>query len=354
MELRDNICRERRKVLLVEKDMSKKLNILERFLIYFNDLKNATNGDPKKLTNFYKQINKIKEAADNLFTFINIFDFERRVFHGPKKYIPQSPNNFNSEWNEYKEKWESPLFDCIFYIDDLISDLDNIKGESTASKQESIDLYPPDPKNEEYFDVLHHDGGKAFEMAFWVTETYADEVETEFADTIHFASKIGLEAYDYLKNTIGFDAAEAFRRWRQIPTIFMPAHVSNRHGFTERGSIYELLDDAIRAYVFGASAAAIAMCRAILETILKEHYNLEFQYKDRKGRLRDKGLGDLIILANEKYEFIQGKRLKKLTDYANKIMHRYSRSKNLEYEDEKIIIEFFKTIKFLIERAPNR
>ena len=59
-------------------------------------------------------------------------------------------------------------------------------------------------------------------------------------------------------------------------------------------------------------------------------------------------------MANEKYEFIQRKRMKKLTDYANIIMHKYSLSKKLKHEDEKVIIEFFKTIKFLIEKAPDR
>ncbi len=133
----------------------------------------------------------------------------------------------------------------------------------------------------------------------------------------------------------------------------MPAHVSNKYGLTERGSIYELIDDAVRAYVFGAPAAAIAMCRAILETILKEHYDLEFQYRDNKGKLRDKGLGELIILADERYKFVQGKRVRNLSDAANKIMHRYSARNKITVEDEKIIIDFFKTNKFLLERAPG-
>ena len=62
---------------------------------------------------------------------------------------------------------------------------------------------------------------------------------------------------------------------------------------------------------------------------------------------------EIFILANERYEFIQGERLKKLTDYSNKILYSYSKSKKITYEGERIIIEFFKTIKFLIERAPN-
>jgi hypothetical protein len=71
----------------------------------------------------------------------------------------------------------------------------------------------------------------------------------------------------------------------------MPAHVSNEHGLTEKGSLNDLLDDAVRAYVFGAPAAAIAMCRAALEMVLKRHYG-QGQWDDVRG------LDNLIVLAS--------------------------------------------------------
>ena len=269
--------------------MNLKLNILHEFIVRFEKLKEVTKNDPSKIRVFYNESRDIKRAVDDIMEYVIITDFERRVFHNEKKYIAQAPLEFGKKWDEYKRLWESEVFDawlgCFSENDNESSN--NLKNEKDSSICE--DLAIPDPNHEENFDPIFHNGGRALEMAFWAAETYADEVNTNFADTIHFASKIGLEAYDYLKNTIGFDAEEVFCRWRQIPTIFMPAHVSNRYGLTEHGSIYELLDDAIRAYVFGAPAAAIAMCRAILEMILKNHYNLEFQYTDKNGRLRDKG-----------------------------------------------------------------
>ncbi|MGI3187377.1 hypothetical protein [Nioella aestuarii] len=65
---------------------------------------------------------------------------------------------------------------------------------------------------------------------------------------------------------------KAFGRWNKVPAVFVLAHVSDRHGVTEKGSLFELLNDAIRAYFARSPAAAIAMCRAALEMVLRENY----------------------------------------------------------------------------------
>jgi len=68
---------------------------------------------------------------------------------------------------------------------------------------------------------------------------------------------------------IGIDINGIFRRWREVPPIFMPSPVSNKQG-EEKGSLNDLLDNAVRAYVCGAPAAAIAMCRAVLKMVVKD------------------------------------------------------------------------------------
>lgn len=343
---------------------TQRLNILEQFILLFNALKKAAKDDPEKLEIFYGQNAHLKNVANNLYNFMGYGDFERRIFHSNKKYIQHAPDGFDEAWKEYKKKWSGPLQDCQFKIDfsEIFPEMKDYSEIGSSKPQIEIELDPPDLELDTEFDPIHHDGGMAFEMAFYAADSYAENVDTEFEDTIHIESKIGLDAYDYLTNTIGFNASEVFRRWRQIPVIFMPAHVSNKHGLTERGSIYELIDDAVRAYVFGAPAAAIAMCRAILEMILKQHYDLDYRYRDSKGKLRDKGLGGLIILADERYGrsqnnkngFFDGQRVRKLSDAANKIMHDYSSRETISKEDERIILNFFKTNKFLIERAPRK
>jgi len=148
-----------------------------------------------------------------------------------------------------------------------------------------------------------------------------------------------------LTETIGIDLSNIFRRWRSVPITFMPAHVSNRHSPAEKGSIYDLIDDAVRTYVVGAPAAAVAMCRAALERVLKEHYG--------KGRWNDLRLAEIIALASKRYNFVDESRLRRLTNGANGILHNYSKHARTSEQDEKTILEFLKTVKFLVQRAPG-
>ena len=323
-------------------------------MLLFDAVKHAASNEPERVKTFYGQHQPLTTAVHELFSFTSIGDFERRVFHTSKKYHLQTPVGFEKTFRDYKSRWEGVVYEAIF---PWLLDRLGIERNEEDIEHEVRDFKStperPDPEREENFDPLRHDGAKALEMAFWVTQSYADFADSdELADTTAYASKIGLEAYDYLTGTIGLDVEGVFRRWRNIPMIFLPAHVSNRHGLTERGSLYDLIDDAVRAYVFGAPAAAMAICRAALEMILKRHYDLDYQFRDKMGRLRDKGLGDLIILADEQYEFVQGKRLQNLADDANRIMHDYSGRERMSQEDETTILNFLKTIKFMAERAP--
>ena len=165
----------------------------------------------------------------------------------------------------------------------------------------------------------------------------------EFATDI----RASLGAYDYLTETIGLDIADIFRRWESVPITFMPAHISNKYGQTEKGSLYDLINDAVRAYVCGAPAAAIAMCRAALEMVLRKHYG-KGQWDDRRLQL-----GEIIVLASQRFDFIQEGKLGKLTRNANQILHNYSKRDRMSEQDERTILEFLKTLKVLIQRAPT-
>jgi hypothetical protein len=145
---------------------------------------------------------------------------------------------------------------------------------------------------------------------------------------------------------IRLNVHDVFRRWRKVPVFFIPAHVLNRYGASDKGSLLHLLDDAVRAYVFGAPAAAIAMCRAALETVLKQHYG--------HGQWEDVKLGKLVVLASQRYDFIQEKRITPLVEKANRILHDYTEAHSLTAEDDRTILNFLRTVKFLIQRAPKR
>jgi len=125
----------------------------------------------------------------------------------------------------------------------------------------------------------------------------------------------------------------------------MPAHVSNKHGLTDKGSLNDLLNDAVRAYVCGAPAAAIAICRAALEMVLKRHYG--------HGKWEDCTLSKMINKADKQYDFVQRNHIQKFVKLSNKILHDYSKEKRMSTDDDRVILEFLKTVKFLIQRAPD-
>lgn len=209
------------------------------------------------------------------------------------------------------------------------------------------ELQSPDPEHEGAFDPCRHDGGAAIELGIGVLENEANFRNEKAGEwSPRRASTIALGAYDYLVNTIGFDIRGAFQRWRKIPVTFRPAHVSNRYGASDKGSLSHLLEDAVRAYTFGSFAATIAMCRATLEMALKQHY-----LPDQEG---NSDLSNLIVLADKRYDFVQAGKIDPIRKKAYAILHRYHKVDHLSDEDEHTILNYLKTVKFLIERAPKR
>lgn len=335
-------------------------SIFDQFLLYFNQVKDAAKGEPTRIETFYTQSEQIRSACNSLLQFLCTSDFERRVFYGDKKIFNCVPGQFETEWRDYEQNWRSVIYgpeDSDF--EEMLSEIFDSGNEPTA---------PDDPhiiggnNNDVWFDPRVYNGGVAIkagiECLSGLHDIYNSDISFEYeAGGIRGEygeiSQISLNAFDYLENSIGIKLCDVFKRWKSVPNVFMPAHVSNQHG-REKGSLLHLLDDAVRAFVAGAPAAAIAMCRAALEIVLKKHYGLDVTYTKKNGDTREKPLGELIILASEKYDFFPQKRVRDLKDKANTIMHNYSEGMPLSNEDERTIIEFLRTVKFLIERAPGK
>lgn len=333
-------------------------NSISRFLSLFDRLRKECGHSPERLKVIYDQSTSVKDAADQLFQFVGWGSFERDLFHNSGKLLSGAPTGFEQDWKDFQNSWSAPLFDAVLNIDldELLlppkSTADEIKL-ADQTKSGLLDVAPPNPEEDCNFDPSLMDGATAFELAFRAAEGRADDVGGQWEDDLARASNIGLEAYDYLTGTIGFSPEEVFRRWRSLPVFFIPGHVTAKHSEAEKGGLYELLDNAIRAYIFGATLASVAMCRATLELVLKRHYGLEYRYKNEKGHLRDRGLGELIILAEKQYEYIQAGKIRPLVEWANGVLHSTSFDRRFDRKDERALIDFFKTIKFIINRAPN-
>lgn len=342
-------------------------NKFEDFILLFKAVKAAAKGSPQRLETFCSQSEPLRKVINNIEDYLRITDFERRVFHGvwdkplphedtnkaQGKYHIQVPAEFEVAWKEYKDEWE-PAIQNAKYGNGMSIDFNELFGDldiPVSNGGEEDTLPSPDPEFEDDYDPMEHDGGAAYSFLLQLAVHQLD-CDPDWDERRSAVAHIGLSAHDYLENTIGIKISEVFDRWREVPIFFIPTQVSNKYGFSEKGSLFSLLDDAIRAYVAGAPAASIAMCRAALEMVLKQHYGLQYQYKSRDGTLRNKGLGELCVLASERYDFVQDGKLKPLVEKANRVMHNYSKTKQISVEDERTIIQFLKTVKFLIQRAP--
>jgi|SRR5579863_2456878 len=318
--------------------MASRLSIFEEFLTLFECVVTAAKDSPERLVNFHDQSQEISETANALQRFLWETDFERRVFHGPKKILARTPSNFEARWKDYNCRW-APALSHIFLRGLFPEGTWEFKPGTVVVRSEPV---APDPESDEDFDPRLHDGGAALELGIERLD-----VESEFAldEATGNSCRLALGAYDYLTETIGLNVRDVFHRWHKVPVVFMPAHVSNRYGASDKGSLLHLLDDAVRAYVFGAPAAAIAMCRAALETVLKRHYG--------HGEWERAGLEKVVSLASKRHEFISESTITPLVRQSNRILHDYEKADRLSAEDDRTILIFLATVKSLIERAPS-
>jgi hypothetical protein len=379
------------------------LSLFEEFMLRFATLKNVAKGHPSRVSNFYKESKTIRNAVEAMESFLVRNDFERSVFHGPKKHFPHVPANFEREWKEYRENWADKVSSTYFKLHEITLEMlkaipdggklasqfqklqatakeahDSSAKLERALTEEFLKINPDiklgpneriissirfgkirvgvtdnpeefglqdgwnDPDKE--FDPKTHDGAYLIEeLISYLRELIEkdDKLESQIATDM----RVSLGAYDYLTETIGLDVSGIFRRWKSVPITFMPSHVSKKVGQTEKGSLDDLLNDAVRAFVCGAPAAAIAMCRAALEMVLKRHYG--------KDAWDDLKLADIIALASRRYGSIPDRQLLRLNRDANKILHNYSARNRMSEKDERTILEFIGAVKFLIQRAPN-
>jgi hypothetical protein len=84
--------------------------------------------------------------------------------------------------------------------------------------------------------------------------------------------------------------------------------------------------------------------RWALEMVLKRHYG--------HGQWENAKLGQLVFLASKQYDFITKNSLNPLVKQANHILHNYGQIERLSEQEDRTILFFLETVKYLIQRAP--
>ena len=162
------------------------------------------------------------------------------------------------------------------------------------------------------------------------SEDYQDEVYA------------GVDAWNSLIDEAGFDLEGVLRRRALVPFTLVPRHVSQRHGETETLSLLTLLQQAQDAFVCGVPFAALALMRAILEVVLKEHYN--FVGAD---------LDQLIKNSRGLPQSVHPARLHTLRTFANIVLHFKKEDEQRLATTESELVSLLLTLRALIEGVPR-
>jgi uncharacterized protein with HEPN domain len=181
-------------------------------------------------------------------------------------------------------------------------------------------------------------------------DNLAEVIEAVESDSWDYNDK-GLDGLAWLRIGVGLDFADLQARWKQIPVISVPKHLSelsDKSGDNEVRGLFAFLDQTRLTYLVGADLAAIALCRATTELLIRR------QYAPRAAK--SEGLTSLIRRvrkAHPKLEFL--KDLFKKVEEANNILHSSSYSvHDLRRDRYQVIVrEWVKLLEKMIDEAPE-
>lgn len=307
---------------------------VEEFMAKFQELKRRVNSGPDHVVWKAKNDPNLEELAVQICELDNLIT--REIVS--EKFFSNLPPAFPSLYKEFQRKYRSVILQASSSLSKRRNDEflrlieDNLEKFQQILRDKGIDPCAP-----EEFDPMKDDPVYEFELAL---ATLGDMVEASSGGDFGDGLNKGVTAWDFLCNKVGINLSEIWNRWQAIPVTFIPNHVSDGHGLTETGSLYDQLSDVHRAYTFGCEAAAIALCRTLMELVLRKHYGCE-----------GVGLEEVISFAEQKYVFIGKLELQKKRRLANSILHDRPVAGQLTVKQ---VQSFMDAIKTLIEQAPKR
>lgn len=263
-------------------------------------------------------------------------------------------------WREFQHEWRD-LIECAdeHFDEGFDQEIWGWWKEGARIIRKNGHLYHglEDYSPGEPFDEKVHNGGKLIEFsrnefAKYIASKELEQLdETEqnlFQDIRNVFMVIRKVEHD-----MGADLTRAFRLWARLPPYLLPPAIDlgNKDSIDR---FYEVLRDAIRAYVLGAKLSAISLCRALLESILKEFYASEHSTTSVKANKKSPDLEALIYEAKKKHEYLNVDLLHEIRKRANDVLHDSAavtlRSKKLDEE----ILSYFKELKRMIDKLPPK
>lgn len=313
----------------------------ENFVAYFKEIRRQI-GEQFDESLFKERLNSDANFAVVAGNLANLkCAFDRAIKASGDKTFKQVHPNFPADFKTFSiawvafvpayEAWKVPSFDLTE------AEWESLLANLTPSPDGADDFEEDEAWD---FDSEHHKAAHLVERLVEYSREKADWDGPQFNRMA--------EAYDWFKKR-GLDLHRFEKRWRMVPPFFaIPQHVSDGYPVRDKAEgLYWLLNEAIKTYCFGNDGAAIAMCRAITEELIEEHYLKPADLTSKRGNIRT---------AEAKYEQLKKHNLGAKVDIANEVLHsgRLEISKFKKWKDpESFIREWLQSLKALIEGAPQ-
>ena len=303
------------------------------FMTLFARLKLFSDDTPECLSELAAGDSSVKDlCAQVLFAahFLQVNERRARVLFA----APVDPA-FLAAWRDYEERYDVVV--SRVWLAGLLPEL----GSNDLSRIPKADMQWDNADDE------------AAEQASGIAEAidfaqFNVDQEDRWIGQPDFIERVqdGIAAWDRLEKDTGFDLRGVFRRRALVPFVLVPRQIAAKHGSAETLSMLKNLQQAHDAFIFGATYAALALMRSIMEAVLRDHYRAEG--KDLSERIRN-ARGRLPPGANEGA-------LQRLRKLANAILH-LDREKDEglpkmdEVRLEKEIVSLLFALRALIEGA---
>ena len=219
----------------------------------------------------------------------------------------QAHPEFYEAFRDFEEHWSRAYNDYLNWLTEKLLDLD--LSETTEINETLMDDRPEDDGR------WSGDFDPDRDSIATVILSIEDHLRRDELDG-------WAEGLEWLQDTVGLNFEEIETRWKEFPVIIVPHHVSDKYSPdpAEPHGLFGYLNQVRLAYIIGADLAAVALCRATTELLIRQHYASDIPNARRSRKTK---LSWLIEQAEnrEEFSFLKNFNLTTRVDQANDILH---------------------------------
>jgi hypothetical protein len=243
------------------------------FMALFAKLKEWSDDDPDGLFDFAAGDESVRKLCIDLWFSARFLKMNerraRRLFATPVDPL------FVAGWRDYEERYESVV--SSIWISTILPEFAGAPPTRVPKADQEWKI--ADDEAEQQSSGI----GSAI---YWARcEVENDNLDGPEGRDLLRALDEGVTAWERLIGDHGLDLRGVFRRRALVPFVLVPRSIAAKHGSAEKLSMLKNLQQAHDAFVFGASYAALALMRSIMEAVLRDHYRADG--KDMNERIQN-------------------------------------------------------------------